>query len=125
MAHEIATISKTMNGRSLILFTSFESLLNTHMKVKKLVSEPYIHILIQNMESNPSNLIEKFKHTRIPSILMGVDSFWEGMDIKGSALSCVVISKLPFHVPSDPLHLRRIEKSNRMAEMDLKITHYL
>ena len=39
---------------------------------------------------------------------MGVDSFWEGMDIKGSALSCVVIVKLPFPVPTEPLHMARI-----------------
>ena len=108
LSNYIAKCAREFKGKTLGLFTSFESLLESKRDIQKQLSDPYINVIAQSPESQTSSLITKFKSSHFPSILLGVDSFWEGMDIKGPALSCVIITKLPFHVPTDPLHASRL-----------------
>jgi len=65
-----------------------------------------LSVLAQNLDGTRRQLLAQFQeHPR--SILLGSSSFWEGIDVPGDALSCVVIVRLPFRVPSDPLQLAR------------------
>ncbi len=99
--HQILCISK---GRALLLFTSF--------KVMELVAE-YLYdkvsypVLVQGTASRQA-LLETFRE-KTDSVLLAVASFWEGVDIAGDSLSCVLIDKLPFEVPSDPVIQARMQ----------------
>jgi ATP-dependent DNA helicase DinG len=63
--------------------------------------------LLKQGDLSPSRMIQKFKEK--PSVIFGTSSFWQGVDIPGEALTSVIITKLPFDVPSDPLVEARIE----------------
>src|SRR5207244_12025717 len=82
-----------------VLFTSYQQMLAAF----ELVSEglPY-PCLMQTRNGGKSRLLDEFKATP-NAVLFGTASFWQGVDVKGEALSAVIIDKLPFQVPSDPL----------------------
>lgn len=85
-------------GRSFFLFTSHEALNGMAQRIKSRVDYP---ILVQGSESK-AILLAKFRSLG-NAILLGTSTFWEGVDVKGEALSCVIIDKLPFMNPYDPL----------------------
>lgn len=118
----ISRIARGFQGKSLALFTAFETLLDCKRKVQRQLHNPYIEVIAQSPDSQSNSLITKFRSGHFPSILMGVDSFWEGMDIKGPDLSCVIITKLPFHVPTDPIHASRSAKIE--SEQGNAFKHY-
>jgi ATP-dependent DNA helicase DinG len=70
----------------------------THDRVRDLIDYP---ILIQG-EGSKAGLLDRFRKTE-GSVLFATSSFWQGVDVQGDALSCVIISKLPFAVPTDPV----------------------
>ena len=95
-------------GKTFILFTSY-SLLN---QVYEKLDEFGLPFPLIRQGEVPTNLmIEKFKEK--PSIIFGTNSFWQGVDIPGDALQSVIITKLPFDVPKEPLTEARIEELRR------------
>jgi len=96
IASVIDNILTFTKGRALILFTSFDSLQKTY----DLVDKTKFPIFIQGQEST-FELLEKFKQD-ISSVLFATQSFWQGIDVPGEALSCLIIVRLPFDVPDDP-----------------------
>jgi len=96
VASEIDKILEMTKGRALVLFTSFDSLQKTY----DLVDKTRYPIFIQGQES-VFELLEKFKDN-ISSVLFATQSFWQGIDVPGEALSCLIIVRLPFDVPDDP-----------------------
>lgn len=106
-SEKIWGIIQASHGNAFILFTSY-SMLNTcyNYLEKKLLSHRYTP-LKQGVESR-QKLIQKFKD-QDRSVLFGTDSFWEGVDVSGDALRCVVMVKLPFKVPSEPIIQARSE----------------
>ncbi|KAF3362219.1 hypothetical protein PHSC3_001286 [Chlamydiales bacterium STE3] len=94
-------------GRAFVLFTSYHMLQSCAALLSDQLKEQRYHLLKQGDE-NRNALIDKFKKTD-RSVLFGTDSFWEGVDVAGEALQCVIIVKLPFKVPSDPLLQARAE----------------
>lgn len=88
------------NGNALILFTSYQMLNEVHSAVKKELPEG-ISLLVQGMEPR-NKLTDKFKRTK-NSVLFATDSFWEGIDVPGDSLRLLVIMKLPFKVPTEPI----------------------
>jgi ATP-dependent DNA helicase DinG len=93
-------------GRTLVLFTSYGQLRKTKETLRS--SLPELGILCQG-EMPAYRLVEQFKE--VPNaVLLGTASFWQGIDIPGDALQCVVIAKLPFAVPDEPLIEARMEK---------------
>ncbi len=91
-------------GKTFILFTSYDTLNRVFQKLDPLIQN---YQLLKQGEISPTRMIEKFKEK--PSIIFGTNSFWQGVDIPGEALSSVIITKLPFDVPSEPLIEARIE----------------
>lgn len=89
------------NGRAFVLFTSYSSLNYTYYSLRDELEQNGINLFIQGMLPR-TRLIEKFKNSNSP-VLFGTDSFWEGVDVKGEQLISVIIVKLPFKVPSDPI----------------------
>ena len=94
-------------GRAFVLFTSFSHLVSSFSSLEALLSELGIVSFKQGDEPR-HKLLERFKRD-IHSVLFATDSFWEGVDVAGEALSCVVLTKLPFRVPTDPVLEARIE----------------
>src|SRR2546425_626379 len=98
-AEEIRSILRASEGRAFVLFTSYRQM----ETMFDLLSEdlPY-PCMIQGKGAGKSRLLEQFKMTP-NAVLFATSSFWQGVDVKGEALSAVIIDKLPFQVPTDPL----------------------
>lgn len=94
-------------GKTLVLFTSYDSLKFTFNASRNILSENGIEVFKQGDEDR-FRLLEKFKKDT-NSVLFATDSFWEGVDVPGSSLSQVIIVKLPFAVPNDPVFSARSE----------------
>ncbi len=93
-----------LGGRTFILCTSYRAMQQAARRLRERISDndrPY-EVLLQNEDSR-TKLIERFRHSTRGAILVGSMSFWEGIDIKGEALSLVVIDKLPFAPKDDPV----------------------
>lgn len=99
--YELLTISR---GRALVLFTSFRAMDAAADYLTGKLSYP---VLVQGTASRHA-LLDQFRETN-DSVLLAVASFWEGVDVSGDSLSCVLIDKLPFEVPSDPVIQARMK----------------
>lgn len=98
-------------GRALILFTSYNLLDNLYRKLEPQITRLGYTCLKQGMD-NRHNLLETFKKDTT-SVLFATDSFWEGIDVKGDALECVILTRLPFKVPTQPIIEARAEAIER------------
>lgn len=94
-------------GRTLVLFTSYDSLKNTYAAVVRSLRQFDGAILKQGDDDN-ARLLETFKKD-VSSVLFATDSFWQGVDVPGESLSQVIIVKLPFTVPNDPVFTARAD----------------
>jgi ATP-dependent DNA helicase DinG len=104
-AKEIESIVSLTKGRAFVLFTSYKNMHEIYSMLKGQL--PY-RLLIQG-EGPKHLLLEEFKED-VSSILFATGSFWEGVDVPGEALSCVIIDKLPFDPPTEPITQARIER---------------
>jgi ATP-dependent DNA helicase DinG len=102
---EIESLLDITGGRAFLLFTSHAAL----SKAKEHLARVGRFPLFVQGEGSKAALLEAFKATP-RAVLLGTNSFWHGVDVPGEALSLVVIDKLPFDVPSDPLVAARIER---------------
>lgn len=98
-------------GRALILFTSYNLLDNLYKKLDPQITLLGYTCLKQGMD-NRHSLLETFKKDKT-SVLFATDSFWEGIDVKGDALECVILTRLPFKVPTEPIIEARAEAIER------------
>lgn len=90
-------------GKMLVLFTSKRAIEGTYLELMPILKEKDITILAQGVSGSRNKILELFKKDPERSIIFGTNSFWEGIDIKGASLDCVVIQKLPFDPPDDPV----------------------
>jgi ATP-dependent DNA helicase DinG len=104
---EVVEILQRTQGRAFVLFTSYNNLRQVHQIASARLDFP---ILVQGTAPR-SALIREFKATP-HSVLFATSSFWQGVDVVGEALSCVIIDKLPFASPGDPITSARIEAIN-------------
>ncbi len=104
----LVNLCKASGGRTLVLFTSYAQLKRTAKNIASPLAQQDIVVYEQGEGASPNALLESFKSSE-RAILLGTRSFWEGVDIPGEALSVLVIVKLPFAVPSDPLVAARSE----------------
>jgi len=105
LQEEIIAILTSSNGRALLLFTSISAMQKIHAFLVDHLPYP----VFRQGEAPRSVLLEKFQQ-ETHSVLLAVASFWEGVNVPGESLSCVIIDKLPFEVPSDPVMMARINK---------------
>jgi ATP-dependent DNA helicase DinG len=103
-AREVLEILKRTSGRAFVLFTSYSVLRIVQQFVEMTLPYP---VLVQG-KAPRSILIDEFRRTP-NAVLLATSSFWQGVDVVGDALSCVIIDKLPFASPSDPVTAARIE----------------
>ena len=109
VAAAVVQLVKASGGRTLALFTSHAALKKTAEKARRELEEAGISVLVQGADGSPARLRDNLvEHPR--SVIFGTASFWEGVDIRGDALSMLIIAKLPFAVPSDPVYRARSEQ---------------
>ena len=106
--HSILNLCRATGGRTLVLFTSYAQLRATSQAISPLLAEDGIVVYEQGEGASPHSLLESFRTTE-KAVLLGTRAFWEGVDVPGEALSVLVIAKLPFDVPSDPIVASRAE----------------
>jgi ATP-dependent DNA helicase DinG len=104
----LVQVCKASGGRTLVLFTSYAQLKRTSKNISIPLAQNDITVYEQGEGASPNALLESFKSSD-RAVLLGTRSFWEGVDIPGESLSVLVIVKLPFAVPSDPLVAARAE----------------
>jgi ATP-dependent DNA helicase DinG len=95
------------HGRAFVLFTSYQTMRRAADKLRPWIAEQGLRVLCQGEGMPRSQMIDEFKGGH--AVLFGVDSFWQGVDVPGKALSNVIITKLPFAVPDEPLTEARME----------------
>lgn len=107
----IKVILNITQGRTLILFTSYEMLNKTYDALNRLNSLNRLNGLnfLRQGDMDSYRLIEEFKNSD-NAVLLGTHTFWQGVDIPGDALQCVIIVRLPFQVPDDPVTEARLER---------------
>jgi len=106
-------VVEAARGRAFLLFTSLRAMEIGHARLREKLAGAGLNwpVLLQG-SAGKNELLERFRETP-NAILVGSQSFWEGVDVKGEALSLVVIDKLPFNPPDDPVLAARIEQINR------------
>lgn len=105
----LVAVCRASRGRAMVLFTSHSALQNSYYAIKPALEREGIQVLAQRIDGSPRQLIERLSD--VPeTVLLGTNSFWEGVDIVGEALSLLVITRLPFSVPTDPVFAARSEQ---------------
>ncbi|MBZ5701392.1 MAG: DEAD/DEAH box helicase [Acidobacteriia bacterium] len=102
-ANEIVALLERSRGRAFCLFTSYAQMNDVYERVRSRVAFP---LLLQGTAPR-SALLERFRTTP-HAVLFATSSFWQGVDVPGEQLSCVIVDRLPFAVPSDPIVAARV-----------------
>ena len=110
----IEGVIKSTKGHCFLLFTSYSTLNFLYNQLKSRFSEKEYTLIKQN-DFPRHEMIEIFKNSKNP-ILFGTDSFWEGVDVQGEQLKSVIITKLPFKVPNDPVTEAIIENIRKNGQ---------
>ncbi|MCH2507429.1 MAG: 3'-5' exoribonuclease [Dehalococcoidia bacterium] len=104
----IVEICNSANGRTMVLFTSHAALQTTRSGIKNLLEPNGFKVLAQGLDGNPYNLRSMFMENS-SSVLLGTSSFWQGVDLPGDSLKALIVARLPFSVPTDPIFSARAE----------------
>ena len=106
-AEEVVEVLKATRGRAFVLFTSYQQMRDVYERVRHRLRYP---MLLQGMAPRTA-LLDKFRSTP-HAVLFATSSFWQGVDVQGEQLSAVIIDRLPFAVPTDPVVAARIRQIN-------------
>jgi ATP-dependent DNA helicase DinG len=116
---QIAEVLRICQGRAFCLFTSYEMMQKMHVALKDALPHP----LLLHGTMTRNELLYQFRTTP-HAVLFGTSSFWQGIDVQGEQLSCVIIDRLPFSVPSDPVlqaRVKAIENSGGSGFFDYQV----
>ncbi len=103
-------VLRASRGRAFVLFTSYRA-----MNAAQRYLEKHTEFTLLVQQQMPKReLVEAFQSLD-NAVLLGTSSFWEGVDVRGAALSCVIIEKLPFASPGDPVMKARIQHTKEMG----------
>src|SRR5438046_9622030 len=98
----IAAVARRAGGRTLALFTSHRQLRDVHTALRQRVDLDEVLILGHGIDGQSRQLLKAFEEAERP-LLLGTSSFWEGLDIPGERLSCVIVVRRPVPVPTPPI----------------------
>ncbi len=107
-AQAIGDAAIAAGGRTMALFTSYASLRETADIMRASMKSQGIDLLVQGNDGSPDQIIRRFRENP-ESIILGTASFWEGIDLAGDSLQALVVMRLPFNVPTEPVFEARSE----------------
>ena len=96
------------DGRTMALFTSYSALRSTASSIRDDMKARGIEVLQQGADGPPAQVVRRFMQNP-RAVLLGTSSFWEGVDLPGDALSVLIVARLPFNVPTEPVFQARSE----------------
>jgi DNA polymerase-3 subunit epsilon/ATP-dependent DNA helicase DinG len=102
----VVGLARELEGRMLVLFTSHAALRATAKGVRSQLEAEGIRVLAQGVDGSARQIVQEFGDSP-SSVILGTSSLWEGVDLAGGILKAVVIGRLPFHVPTDPIFAAR------------------
>lgn len=106
VARLAAGVAEALGGRTLVLFTGYAAMREVAAQIRTLLAGRGIAVLGQGLDGTRNQVLRSFRQNP-RTVLLGTSSFWEGIDLPGDLLQCVVIDKLPFPVPTDPIFQAR------------------
>ncbi|WP_163969836.1 ATP-dependent DNA helicase DinG [Oceanobacillus halotolerans] len=120
----ILSLANITNGRMLVLFTSYEMLRKCYSLLREMMEIEDFMLIAQGISSGSRTRLKKNFQSFDKAILLGTSSFWEGVDIPGDDLSCLMIVRLPFQPPNHPIYEAKAEnlkEQGKNAFMDLAL----
>ena len=115
LASQMEELVEASRGRAFLLFSSQNALQGVYDRLEERLSERSFSLLAQGRDASRTELLRLFRE-RPQAVLFGLKSFWEGVDVVGAALSLVVIDKLPFDPPDDPVNEARVNRMRAAGE---------
>jgi DNA polymerase-3 subunit epsilon/ATP-dependent DNA helicase DinG len=107
-AEALIDIAKASAGRVLVLFTSISALDNARKAISPVLNPFGIRVIAQGTDGSPARIMRMLAEST-PTIALGTSSLWEGVDLEGESIDVLVMARLPFPVPSDPIVAARSE----------------
>lgn len=120
----ILSLAEITKGRMLVLFTAYDMLKQAHAILKEAMDNDQYMLIGQGITSGSRERLKKSFQTFEKAILLGTSSFWEGVDLPGQSLSCLIIVRLPFQPPNHPIFEAKakvLEREGKNAFMDLAL----
>jgi Rad3-related DNA helicase len=105
----VADVARRIGGRTLVLFTSHQQLRDVYTALRHRHDLDDVLLLGQGIDGQRRQVLRAFVESE-RAVLLGTSSFWEGIDVPGDRLSCVVVVRLPFPVPTEPVFAARAER---------------
>ena len=109
LSRVLTDLARSLDGHTMALFTSYSSLRAVAQRVRAPLMGHGVQVLAQSIDGSPQQLMAQFSENP-QSLLLGTSSFWEGVDLPGGVLKALVLTRLPFQVPSDPIVKSRSEQ---------------
>jgi ATP-dependent DNA helicase DinG len=122
LADLLVELAEVSRGRMLVLFTSYEMMNDVADKVRHRFDVKAIRLLVQGRTLSRNAMVHVLKTSPsdMPTVLFGAQSFWEGVDIPGEALSCVVLARIPFPQIREPINAARMEYLRVQGKSDFR-----
>ena len=109
LARVLGSLGKTLDGHTMALFTSYSALRAVAQRLRTQLMAEGVDVLAQSIDGSPQQLLSRFIDNSA-SVLLGTSSFWEGVDLPSGVLKSLVLTRLPFSVPTDPIIKSRSEQ---------------
>ena len=109
LARVLTDLGRTLEGHTMALFTSYSALRGVAQRLRTRLLADGIEVLAQSIDGSPQQLMSRFAENPA-AVLLGTSSFWEGVDLPSGVLKALVLTRLPFHVPTDPIAKTRSEQ---------------